>query len=367
MQDHLSSQPTDRRAMIAGIGGLAAGALLAGKAAAGPLTPPPGPIASTPGPEPRIAVNSTNTPGDGSHLFRIRQPGSYYLETNVVGQPGINAIAIGANNVTLDLNGFSILGVPGSRSAIRVISSSSHITIRNGTIRFWPENGIEVVSPETSVNALVESLIIAEIGLVGVMAPDRATIRNCVVERCGSDAIRALSDANISDCVLFGNIGRGIVAQNCAIISRCSVRDNTGSGIVVGVGSIVSECSLRACGSVAIAAQAGCRISDNVLQENASGITADSFNLITGNIVSRQFAAAGSFGIRTTATGNRVESNSVLIHTPGIHLQARDNFLIRNSVASSQAYLIVPFNAAGPIITPATLATNSNPHANYGL
>lgn len=356
-----------RRAMLAGLGGLAAGALLASSANAGPLTPPPGPIKSTPGPEPRIAVNAQNTPGDATHLFRISQPGSYYLEANILGQPGLNAIAIEANNVALDLNGFSIVGVPGSRSAIRIIQSSSHLTIRNGSIRFWPEHGIEVVNPETSVNALIESLIVAEIGLIGVMAQDRATIRNCIMERCGSDGIRARSDANVSECVLFGNIGRGIQAGDCAIVRRCSVRENTGAGIVVGVSSIISECTVCSCGSVALAAQAGCRVTDNVLQDNQGGITADSFNLITGNIVSRQFASTGSFGIRVTATGNRVESNSVLIHTPGIQLQARDNFLFRNSVASSQAYVIVPFNAAGPIITPGVLATNSNPHANYGL
>jgi len=48
---------TDRRALLAGIGGLAAGTFLtAGRAEAGPLNPPAAP-ASTPGPEPRIAVN----------------------------------------------------------------------------------------------------------------------------------------------------------------------------------------------------------------------------------------------------------------------------------------------------------------------
>ena len=365
MQDHLSSQPTDRRAMIAGIGGLAAGALLAGKAAAGPLTPPPGPIASTPGPEPRIAVNSTNTPGDASHLFRIRQPGSYYLEANVVGQAGINGIAIDADNVTLDLNGFSILGVSGSRSAIRVFSASSHLTIRNGSIRSWPENGIVFENVLNSVNVHVESLTIAEIGLIGVMAPNRATIRNCIIERCASDGIRARSDANISDCVLFGNTGRGIQAQDSAIITRCSVRENTGAGIVVGVGSIVSECSVRACGSVAIAAQSGCRVSDNVLQDNQGGITADFYNLITGNTVARHVATAGSYGIRVNAIFNRVESNCVVSHMPGIELVGNSNVLIRNSVASSLPYLIAPSNAAGPIILRNELATNTNPNANY--
>jgi hypothetical protein len=32
--------------------------------------------------EPRIALNQANTPGSASKLFRITQPGSYYLTGN---------------------------------------------------------------------------------------------------------------------------------------------------------------------------------------------------------------------------------------------------------------------------------------------
>jgi len=56
---------------------------------AGDLNPPPGPVASTMKTlsevEPRIAVNSINTPGDADSLFKITQPGSYYLTGNITG------------------------------------------------------------------------------------------------------------------------------------------------------------------------------------------------------------------------------------------------------------------------------------------
>ena len=48
-------------------------------------TPPAGPVASTPGPEPRTAVNAASTPGDADSLYRITQPGSYYLTENLAG------------------------------------------------------------------------------------------------------------------------------------------------------------------------------------------------------------------------------------------------------------------------------------------
>ena len=60
-------------------------AMLATIVLAGPLTPPAGPVAPTPGPEPRIPINATNTPGDADSLFRITQPGSYYLTGNLLG------------------------------------------------------------------------------------------------------------------------------------------------------------------------------------------------------------------------------------------------------------------------------------------
>ena len=51
--------------------------------AQGPLTPPGAPaptMKSLDQVEPRIAVNSTNTPGGADSLYKITQPGSYYNE-----------------------------------------------------------------------------------------------------------------------------------------------------------------------------------------------------------------------------------------------------------------------------------------------
>ena len=86
----------------------------AGLLFAGPLDPPAGPVAPTyktlTEVEPRIAINAANTPGDADSLFKITQPGSYYLTgniTGVVGRHGIE-IAVPANgpSVTIDLMGY---------------------------------------------------------------------------------------------------------------------------------------------------------------------------------------------------------------------------------------------------------------------
>ncbi len=47
--------------------------------------------------EPRTIVNATNTPGDAANSFIIKQPGSYYLTTNLVGVSGKGGIEILTN------------------------------------------------------------------------------------------------------------------------------------------------------------------------------------------------------------------------------------------------------------------------------
>src|SRR3954469_21762838 len=44
----------------------------------------------------------------------ITNSGSYYLTANLTGIVGTNGITITADNVTIDLNGFALNGVPGS-------------------------------------------------------------------------------------------------------------------------------------------------------------------------------------------------------------------------------------------------------------
>ena len=58
---------------------------------AGPLSPPPGPINSTPSPEPRTPLSPLNTPGDATCVFRIDAPGSYYLTGNLIATGGKSA------------------------------------------------------------------------------------------------------------------------------------------------------------------------------------------------------------------------------------------------------------------------------------
>src|SRR4051794_28495446 len=89
----------------------------------GSLTPPgaPAPTMKTLDQlEPRVPVSATTTPGDATSVFKITQPGSYYLTGNITGASGKHGTFIAAGNVTLDLMGFELVGVAGSLDGIHV-------------------------------------------------------------------------------------------------------------------------------------------------------------------------------------------------------------------------------------------------------
>ncbi|HZW06443.1 MAG TPA: hypothetical protein VFF65_04910, partial [Phycisphaerales bacterium] len=79
----------DRRFLLGGLTGLAGIAALSAvgrNAAAGPIDPPAGPVAPTGRTlaevEPRTPIGPVTTPGDADAVFKITQPGSYYLAGN---------------------------------------------------------------------------------------------------------------------------------------------------------------------------------------------------------------------------------------------------------------------------------------------
>ena len=68
--------------------------------------------------EPRLELNGANTPGDADSIYKITQPGSYYLSGNLIGASGKHGIEIAARDVSLDLNGFALTGVAGSLNGV---------------------------------------------------------------------------------------------------------------------------------------------------------------------------------------------------------------------------------------------------------
>ncbi|MDJ0788796.1 MAG: right-handed parallel beta-helix repeat-containing protein [Myxococcota bacterium] len=88
-------------------------------------------------------------PGDaGGFPVLIVEPGSYRLTSDLLPASGaLDAIRIGAGVriVTIDLNGFRIVGTDdGTGVGIRGESGASAITVRNGTVAFMGGDGVDI-------------------------------------------------------------------------------------------------------------------------------------------------------------------------------------------------------------------------------
>ncbi len=385
-------------------------AIAASSVIAGDLNPPTGPVAPAMKPltdiEPRIALNATNTPGDNDSILRISQPGSYYLTRNVAGEAGKSGIEIAADGVTVDLMGFDLVGVPGSKDGVRVsIIGADNIEIRNGGVRFWGENGINTSSPGSAIGARIVDIRAYRNGLRGIRVASHTLISGCTSYNNFDHGFSTAQAATVVNCSAGENVGDGFVIEEGSTITACNSYDNdsrgircsfdstvtgctlnrnstgieggsviigctivssTFSGIVAQRGTTITNCTLRSNGNHGISAADGCSISGcTVLLNTFDGIVASSDCRITGNTCTGNGRSGGA-GIHVTGSDNHIEGNTCTDATRGIDVDAAGNFIARNTASgNSTNYAITGTQTIGPIVSTTGVITNSNPWANF--
>ena len=208
---------------------LAVTAVGAGLLVAGPLTPPSGPV--TPSyktlqeVEPRTPISATTTPGGLGAIYKITQPGSYYLTGNVTPNYFNSAIQVSSSNVTIDLNGYSLLGAgaTGAPSALIVDSGLSNIVVKNGSAIGWPGAGFNLGS---ATNSRAIDLTSAGNGAVGISLGDNATVTGCVSANNGNGGITCGASSLMSNCTARSNQVNGFTGTYAGAISNCRAECN---------------------------------------------------------------------------------------------------------------------------------------------
>lgn len=375
----------------------------------GPLTPPPGPVAPTPGPEPRVAINATNTAGDANSVFKITQPGSYYLTGNIHGAMGKHGIEIGASGVVIDLMGYSLIGVAGSLDGINApFGTFTGVTVRNGSVSSWGGGGVMLAG---IAGTLIEGVHAFQNGEIGVSGGSHATVRNCTANQNGSVGISITSDSSVSECHAGDNsigflLTLGSVATACTAddntshgffgnsagtgglsIHRCSATSNGGEGfLIVSRGSILSGCTAMSNSGSGFDLASGCRITDSTAESNlengflmgtgghisdctarindldgirASGGCVIRDNLAISNGDSTTAGVIGA-GIHTTGTDNRIEGNNCTTNDRGIDVDSSASVILRNTCSGNAInWTLAANNVFGPIIDRTAPASGS--------
>lgn len=340
---------------------------LSGSLLAGPLTPPSGPITSSMKTleqvEARTPITGVTCPGDSASIFKITQPGSYYLTANLTVPVSKNGIRIAAPGVTIDLNGFEIIGQANSANGIEFADQSGAYpgtVVRNGKVRNCGGSGVALYATGTR-GTIVEQVIVIGNGQLGILVSDAGVLRHCSAIQNAGGGFQAGTANNsiVEHCVAYANGGSGfaIVGQG-GLVRDCSAAENAGDGFVIGNGASIIDCTARSNDSVGIFISNGssvrrCTSSNNVLD----GIRASNdCQIVSNHCDSNGFGGDGA-GIRLVSGDNHVEGNHCVDADKGIAADSAGNFIAGNRCSGNTTnWYIVAGNSVGPIVAAGTNA-----------
>ncbi|MEL7474097.1 MAG: right-handed parallel beta-helix repeat-containing protein [Planctomycetota bacterium] len=365
--------------------GVKTGLVCGATASAGPLFPPAGPPESTDKPltevEPRIAINSVNTPGDADSRYRITQRGSYYLTRDLGISLVRHGIEIASDNVTIDLMGFTLFsadplpigsppvsldGIHGDLSG--GTSFYNNITIRNGVIRGFGEDGIDI----RGRNCRFENLQLYDNRGKGLETFSSSVVVNCQAFQSGGNGFEASSSTVFLNCTAEDNSGHGFDVGQFGSTIGCTADNNDGSGFVTSKGARVVDCAAfsqpigfdMGSGSVIT----GCAAAFNSVGVNARVIGSEEGTIITECAVTASSIGYSvqdscyllnsiadnctNAGIRVTGSGNRIEGNHAIgTFLEGFEVSGVGNLIVRNTANNNGTdYLIAVGNRYGPIV-----------------
>jgi hypothetical protein len=161
------------------------------------------------------------TPGDTAGFpATLSRPGHYKLSGNLSVPAGVNGIDVTANDVTIDLNGFTISSNPPGQAARGINSSEEGLHVINGTVtgfssyaivgqvrsaaermRLVSNNGFAAMS--FNLGSRVRDSIVADNAMDGIIC-FRCLITGNVVTGNGGDGVSA-AGGQVLDNVIAGN------------------------------------------------------------------------------------------------------------------------------------------------------------------
>ncbi len=241
-------------------------------------------------------ITSGDAPG---FPVTLSEPGSYRLASNlVVTDPNLLVIDITTDNVTLDLNGYSIVGParcknrvnappicppPGTGTGIQASSNGAggprSVKVLNGSVRNMGLHGVQLAGTDSLAQK------VASDGNLGSGFIVNGSVLESSATGNGSDGIRALivrdsmavQNGDHGLLIDFGgvatgnvvslNAGRGIFARNGTVIGNTVTRSGNIGVLATCASSIVNNTSLGNVGAPLVTNGDGCVVVNNATSQ----------------------------------------------------------------------------------------------------
>ncbi|QOJ00347.1 MAG: hypothetical protein HRU70_07525 [Phycisphaeraceae bacterium] len=323
------------------VAGILAGGATSFLVTAGPLDPPAGPVASTyktlTEVEPRRLIGQPT-----SFPIVIQSPGSYYLASNIVGVSGQDGIRITADNVTLDLNGFTVSGVSGSRAGIISINTRTNVVVRNGGVNGWGHEGVNLL---TATASRVEGVTSYGNLRDGIAVGNASVVEGCVALSNGTNGFQGSSSASFNRCVARLNANAGFRGTTNSILRDC-IADTNGTigqahhGFFFGSNAVVVSCTSLSNRADGFNLGEGSQVTASTARSNATG------GIVTsGNSVVTQCTASNNTGSGITVGEQSHVLNSIAASNGGVGVFSGNGAYIANNTARSNT--LSGFTVAG--------------------
>jgi hypothetical protein len=255
----------------------------------------------------QVLINQSTVEATGGFPYKITESGSYKLSGNLVVGPGLaDGIDISANNVVLDLNGFTITGSPFMNSSYTesgINGTSENITIENGSV-----SGFTIDVNLAGAGGLVEEVHASNFVNEG-FGVNAGIVRRCTI----------IASISVSTSGATANAGTGInvtgsvVEDNLVTMQATSNNGDTkGVGVYAKSGSTVIHNVVTMVESGPTYSMIGIECDKTIVLGNAVAVGAYAVALLpdTDVLYGSNSLYSDEFPVYAIGSGNTSQSNN---------------------------------------------------------
>jgi hypothetical protein len=237
--------------------------------------------------DPRIPIHSIP--------FTCDRAGSYFatahLDSPSSGLPGIH---VTADDVSIDLNGFTLDGISGTGGdGIKADVGLVDLRISNGTVREWGSRGMSLDSVHRVQVTGVH--VIGNLG-GGIRTGDEAIVRNCQSSANGGAGLELGARSRVADSLASFNGDEGFAVGDYAVASGLVATENGKNGVSLGAGSSASNCTASINGFSGFEGGEGTVFESCVSVQNVYDGFRNAYTVTEGAIHYRGCSAEGNYG-----------------------------------------------------------------------